>query len=407
MYMNKVLTHKRNSEKRIADIKDWKIAEQDKKDIKDFLNAYERGEITGRIGTNIPATIERTLEYLKPIFIYLNKTKSVSKIKKTDKELIQDLLNSLLKDKIKSNAKKPYSLKVKKFMFKTFINYLKWKLPDDCFPLVKILNIKISGKLSEPEYLTPEEIEKLYKRCSRASQRFFIAVLFSSGTRAEEFHNIRMEDIELPKENDMFVKLRIKNTTSKTKGRTISLYWKYCLEATREYLNERINEGIKPDEPIFKATYNTARKWLRDLGRKVLNKNVHYHLFRSSCATWMCDKLTTKTEYCYFFGWTFSSPMPDIYISRKGISLKLIDEKFKNTEFETIRAELEKEKFNNQLKKNEQDKNIEKLKKNLIVQTLSSHKLADYLTGKISKSQLNEEMRKIQRFAEKQGITEV
>ncbi len=343
--MKKILTHNRNSEKRIADMEFWDIPEQDKKDIREFLNAYERGEVTGRIGTNIPATIERTIEYLKPIFLYINKTKAISKIKKTDKEIMQDFLNAILKDKIKSNTKKPYSLKVKKFMLKTFVNYLKWKMPDDCFPLIKILNIRISSKLSEPEYLTPEEIEKLYKRCSRASQRYFIAVLFSSGLRAEEFHNLRFEDIEMPKGNEMFVKIRISNATTKTKGRTISLYWNYCLEAVKEYLDERINEGIKPDEPIFKATYNTARKWLRDLGRKVLNKNVHYHLFRSSCATWMVDKLSTKTEYCYFFGWNFSSPMPDVYISRKGISLKLIDEKFKNTEFETIKTQLGKEEF--------------------------------------------------------------
>jgi hypothetical protein len=215
-------------------------------------------------------------------------------------------------------------------------------MPDDCFPLVKILNIRISNKLPEPEFLTIQEIEKLYRGCSTAEQRYFIAVLFASGTRAEEFHNILFEDIEIPKGNNVFVSLRIKNTTSKTKGRTISLYWNKCLEATKEYLEQRIDEGIKPDEPMFKISYDTTRHWLRELGRKVLNKNVHYHLFRSSCATWMADKISNKAEYCYFFGWNFSSPMPDVYISRKGISFKAIDEKFKNTELETIKAELNK-----------------------------------------------------------------
>ncbi len=56
-----------------------------------------------------------------------------------------------------------------------------------------------------------------------------MALLFDSGARAEEFLNIRYEDIEIP-EKDNFVRLTLKEEYSKTKGRVISLYWKHSLE---------------------------------------------------------------------------------------------------------------------------------------------------------------------------------
>lgn len=354
----KVLTHNRNPEKRIKDISAWNIDAKDKKDLLEFLEAYKRGEITGRIGTNIDATIERTLEYLKPIFIYINKTKPLYQIQKTDKEVMQKFLSALLQGKIKSSTNKPYSLKVQGLMLKTFINYIKWKLPEDHLPLTKILNVRIMKKLSEPDYLAPEEIEKLYKACSAAYQRYFIAVLFASGARAEEFHNIKYSDIEMPKGDEQFIHVRISNTTSKTKGRTIPLYWKYCLEAVREYLDERIKEGMKPDEPVFNVLYPTAKSWLKELGKRVLHKNVHYHLFRSSCATWMVDKIPARNDFYTFFGWAFSSPMGDVYINRRGITFKSAEATIAKTNIEDLSSKLEKVKY-------EKDLEIDALKNKL------------------------------------------
>jgi len=45
-----------------------------------------------------------------------------------------------------------------------------------------------------PEYLKEAEVECLYSYCRTAAQKFLVAVLFDSGARAEEFHNIRFED---------------------------------------------------------------------------------------------------------------------------------------------------------------------------------------------------------------------
>jgi integrase len=100
-----------------------------------------------------------------------------------------------------------------------------------------------------PDFLTEAEVEKLYLNCRNAQQRFLIAVLFDSGARAEEFHNIRFEDIYMPEGKDSFVRLALKEEYSKTKGRTIALLWKRSQEAVEAYMAERIAHGIKPAEP--------------------------------------------------------------------------------------------------------------------------------------------------------------
>jgi hypothetical protein len=166
-------------------------------------------------------------------------------------------------------------------------------------------------------------------------------VLFDSGARAEEFHNIRFEDVFLPEGKENFVKIVLKQEYSKTLGRTITLYWKHSLEAVQEYLSERIAAGIKPDDPVFPGNYSATRKFLQRLGDSVLKRSIYYHLFRHSSATYFSTKLN-RQELCYRYGWRFSSNMPDVYISRAGMETKNLDEKFTQTELGAIKDDFTK-----------------------------------------------------------------
>jgi hypothetical protein len=229
---------------------------------------------------------------------------------------------------------------------------LKWKLGDtEKFrKLTDWLDTRVPEKT--PDYLSEQEIEKLYKACKNNAERFLIAVLFDSGARAEEFHNIRYEDIQILNERENFVKITIKTEYSKTTGRTISLYWKNSLEAVRDYLKEREQEGIKSDEAVFENSYDNMRQFLIRLGKKVLKKSVHYHLFRHSSATYYAPKLN-RQQLCYRYGWRFSSDMPDVYISRSGMENKDLDEKFESTKLEDLNIKLQKqEEVNRIIKEN-------------------------------------------------------
>lgn len=358
----KVLTHKRDIKGRLNSIESWKVDKQDKEAIKEFLEAYKQGEITGRIGTNIDATIERTIQYLKIPFEFISKKHKIGTLTKKELKIIQEFKKALLEDKIRSNTGKPFVLRSKKMILYSFGQFLKWKLnPSDYIELSKPLLIRLESKEKEPDSLNLEEIKKLYKTCNTDAQRFLIIVLFSSGTRAEEFHNIRYSDITMPKGEESFVKVRIRHGFSKTKGRTVTLYHPMALEVVRDYLELR--KGCDPEEPLLKMSYNTGRIWLKRIGKRVLNRNVHYHLFRSSCATWLADRMN-RQQLCIFFGWKFNSPMPDVYISRNGLDMKEIDKKFEGTEVQELRAKLEKESYQRKLdneKLTEQDKKIKEL----------------------------------------------
>jgi len=362
----KILTHRRYPDERIKGINNWMIDDLDKKDINRFIEDYKQGEVTGRIGTNIDTTIERVLQLLRVSIIYLSKNKKhvIGKFTKKDVEYVRKFKEDLLKDKIKSSKLKdnPYSIKGKKMLLATLNQYLRWKLkPEDYIILSKPLRIRIETKKPEPQFLTIQEIDKLYKNCKDNRARFIIANLFGSGTRAEEFINLRYSDYTLPSNNENYVKIRVREGYSKTGGRTISLYYDKCLEATRDYLEERKMEGIEPDDPIIKESYESIKKWLGRYGQRILNKNTHFHLFRSSCASWLANRLN-RQQLCYFFAWKFNSSMPDTYISRKGLIMDDVEEKFERTEMEDLKKQLDKEKSKHNLELDELKSEFSKLK---------------------------------------------
>ena len=159
--------------------------------------------------------------------------------------------------------------------------------------------------------------------------------LFNTQTRT----GIRFEDIYLQEGKENFVKIAFKQEYSKTLGRTIALFWKFSLEAVKDYLAERVVEGIKPADPVFAGNYSATKKYLQRLGKRVLNRSLRYHLFRHSSATYYATKLN-RQELCLRFGWRFSSNMPDVYISRAGMESKHLEEKFTQTELSAVKSDV-------------------------------------------------------------------
>jgi integrase len=348
-------------EEYLDSIKNWKIADEDKEALLLFSRDYELGKVTGNQAK--PATIKSVLGYIKLALEYFKKPSSELKPFDTEK-LCEDLLrDNLLKNIGRWNSKPkyvPFSA-IGKIKLKDFLRaYLTWKLKDKADELTKILTLKPKLKEVTPDYLRDRDIERLYNACVTAEQRYVIAVLFDSGARAEEFHNIRVEDVELPKEGESFVKLTLKEEYSKTKGRVISLYWKHSLDAVREYLNQRIDEGAQYGDQVLIKSYGGLRQVLARLGKRVLKRHIHYHLFRHSSATHYADKMN-RQQLCIRYGWRFSSPMPDRYINRGGVHQEELDKKFESTKTEDLRQLLERQARENSLMKEKQQRLEEEL----------------------------------------------
>ena len=191
----------------------WEVPLATKKEIKLFIEKLKLGQINeGRKLKD--GTLSKYLILLKKDLEIIKK--ETSKITKKD---IEEFDKEITSQNLKSVVDYRKSLK----------EFLKWKLG-------KIKGRKLTGwldtrdKKKTPDYLRESEIKKLYKNCKNSSERFLIAVLFDTGARAEEFLNIRYEDIQLPDKNDNFVKIMFKEEYSKSLGRNISLYWNYSLE---------------------------------------------------------------------------------------------------------------------------------------------------------------------------------
>jgi integrase len=360
----------------IENIKNWAIPTSEKKQVLKFFKDYEIGKITNNISTK--RTMEHYIIYLKVALEFINKP--LEKITEKD---IDEFSTALLKDEVLSGHKTPFALSVKAKIRRTLLQYLEWRIPKKASSINSSLKVKTKQtNQADYKYLTEKEIDVLYKNCKDDAERYLVAVLFSSGARASEFYNIRFSDIKMPEGKDNFVCLTLREEFSKTKGRTIRLYYKHALEAVGEFLEIRKKEGIKPEDPIWNLKFSTTQKRVEsfgsvrrtkrvkgkkqvvEFGRKILNKHLNMHMFRSSCATWMANKLNHQ-QMCYYFGWKFSSPMPDIYISRKGMVLDDADKKFEQTEMSELQSKLSRQEHENKLKNEEmetQRKELEKLK---------------------------------------------
>jgi integrase len=339
----KIPIHERDQalENRIAKMEEWKIAEEDKEDIPKFLKDAGMGKVNR--GKKISET--RQMKYLSVIKTILEQLgKPVSEITLKDTEALEKWV---------SNS--DYAQSTKSGFFIIFRTYIKWKLGEvKATELTYFFDTKVPKKT--PDYLPEADIEKLLKGCRNNEERFLIAVLFDSGARAEEFHNIRREDIQLPSGSNNYVQLTLKEEYSKTNGRVINLYWKHSLNAVRDYLEER--REVKQTEPIFNRNYNSTRKLLNRISQRIISRKIHYHLFRHSSATYYASEMN-RQQLCYRYGWAFSSDMPDVYISRSGMNNKELDKKFNGAQMEVV------QKVNEQLKEDmeKQKREMEELKR--------------------------------------------
>ena len=322
-----------NLEAGLKQLQKWNIPTVVKSEVRRFLDDLEMGKVN-RGKKLLPSRQLKYLQALRAPLEFFNKPSA--RLTLGDIEHFERALSS---GKINNRFNgQPYAHSTQVDMRMLLRIFLRWRLGESkATTLTGWLDTRYRPKT--PDFLSETEIERLYEHCRNSQQRFLIAVLFDSGARAEEFHNIRLEDVYLPEGNDSFCKLALKEEYSKTLGRTIPLFWNYSQKAVKEYLSERIAAGINPGDPVFDGNYAATKKQLQRMGQRVLKRPLHYHLFRHSSATYYATKLN-RQELCYRYGWRFSSNMPDVYISRSGMASKHLEAKFTQTELGNVKAKL-------------------------------------------------------------------
>lgn len=346
--MDKIELQSLKLDKRYSVLKELSGKEFNK--IKQFIEKSKEGE--NNKGINISDSTER--KYIDALSMAYRVTKEP--LIKLSKDKLKQLKEDLKSGKIKSRLNKKYSDSSQREMELILIRFLEYLDPEKFNGLRKLFIVRLKRK--DVEYLKEVEIEKLYKYCKNNEQRFLIAVLFDSGARASEFLNIRYEDITEPTKDFPYYKINLKEEYSKTKGRNIGLYWKYSTEAIRDYLKD-IGE-LKSKEPIFNKSYDSIRFFLTELGKKVLDKRIHFHIFRKSSASYYATKLKSRQQLCYRYGWNFSSNVPDVYINREQ-GEEQVKNDILNTDLEKIEKENKELKMIVNINEEKNQKQIEQL----------------------------------------------
>ncbi len=180
-------------EKRLAAISYWQIPGSVKTDLRRFIYELGMGKVNKGFRLKESAQVKYLLTLKVPLE-FLNK--SIIKITEKDIEKFETALGS--DTLISVCTQKPFKHATKVSFRKALKIFLRWKLG-------KAKSEKLAGWIDTrrrektPDYLSEEEIKKLFSYCRTPEQRFVVAVLFDSGARAQEFVNIRLEDIEIPR----------------------------------------------------------------------------------------------------------------------------------------------------------------------------------------------------------------
>lgn len=268
--------------------------------------------------------------YRKPSSEFVKNKENAVKFK-------EDLLNNKIKkqngNNYKDKTKEDFTEIIARFLEDVYYDVVsKWNNRGVSFRKWFV----IPASKTTPEVLTEEEVTKLYEATKSIEGKAIISVLFDSGSRIEEFLNIRFEDIEQPTMNNPYFRIDLKEEYSKTEGRKIGLYWKNTTEALSKYLAAVKKESMK--DQVFPLKYDAVRMFLSRLTKKSLGKNITPHTLRKSSATFYADKLN-RQQLCIRFGWKFSSEMPDVYISRSGVDEAKVKDVLFNDDLNTMKRE--------------------------------------------------------------------
>lgn len=198
------------------------------------------------------------------IFLRKSKIEDVRRIKKSD---IKDYLNSLHE---KSGNTINVHLNALKFMMEEILH-------KNCY--VHIRYSKVPVKI--PDYLTKEEVIKLFDAIENPKHKLMIKFMYSAGFRLSELINLRVENFNFG-ESMGWVRGGKGN-----KDRAFII-----AESLKDELLNFISENnLKPNDLIFRGRYGklshrTIQEILKNAGRKAkIIKRVHPHMLRHSFAT--------------------------------------------------------------------------------------------------------------------------
>jgi len=288
------------------------ITEKNKKHILDFLRDCELGKtiLSGQKRQLGHLRLLKYLALLRHLAEWIGKDFETV----TQKEM-EDFILGLEKDRITRKNGSPFQHNTKRDYKLTLRKFYKWLLGgNEVYPPI-VRWIDTRDQLTEIPCLRKEEIERMSQATGNTRDRAILWTLFDSGTRVEEFLNIRIRNLEEIRDDHGALVYRVRIEHSKTKPRSILL--PIASPHLREFI--KIAERRKPEDFVFPIGYRNLSKVLNHIGKISISRKVHPHLLRHGSATHYATRLS-RGAFCNRFGWSYASNMADRYIDREALT---------------------------------------------------------------------------------------
>lgn len=302
-------------------LSDNSISRRNRELISSFLNDCELGKTLKKRQKKV-IKARRLLKYIYHLkFVTRCVEKDFDKLEMKDMEkfifgLEKDTLQYIDRD---GQTKIPkYSPETKRDIKVALRKFYKW-LWGNCEKDPEITAwFDTSIEEKEPDSLEEKEIEKLVSFAPGIKEKAMVWTLFETGARAEEFLNVRIRHI-----TDKGTHFTVRIEYPKTYKRSPPVFEAVFRVQGVSYLKKWLEIHPKKNDPhaqLFSVHYRWLCDFLKDLGKRALNKPVTPQLLRDSRATFLAKKKVGRYQMCKLMGWTMSSRMPDRYIDRAGVS---------------------------------------------------------------------------------------
>jgi len=302
-------------------LSDNSLSHRNKELIVSFLNDCELGKTLRRRQKKIIRE-RRLLKYLYHLkFVARCLAKDFDRIEMKDMEnfiygLESDTL--IIADDTGEMKPKKYSPQTKRDIKVALRKFYKW-LWGNCERDPEIVNwFDTSPPEKELDALDEKEVEHLVDFAPGIMEKALTWALFESGARPEEFLNVRLRHVT---NKGTYFTIRIEYP--KTFKRTTPIYEEPFRAKGFSYLQQWLDLNSRKNDPnaqLFPVGYRKVCDFIKELGKRALNKPVTPKLLRDSRATYLARKKVGRYQTCKIMGWSMSSRMPDRYIDRAGVS---------------------------------------------------------------------------------------
>lgn len=192
---------------------------------------------------------------------------------------------------------------------------------------IKLVQAFNHRKINEQTVLNKEDVALVLEREQDLLKKTFFITLYESGLRPQELRLIQWSDVILESDGDISVLHVYSNKTQRSRPVFVKEATKYLktlrLSSKWDYV---FPSRERPGESISKGT---ACRWIKEVGKNALSRDIFPYLLRHSRATELYGELPTQVAQ-KFLG--HKGDMSNLY---SHLSSKKVMEKLKQTVYKT------------------------------------------------------------------------